>query len=288
MFLLNRRTFLQATAAGVALGLPAGATPASVEVFTASPTGAFVDSVVVVGDQAALVIDAQLTQADATRLADQIAATGRRLETVFITHIHPDHLMGIAVLNQRFPGARYVAHPAIAEVLGQMGNGMFESLKGNLGFAGGDIWVPPTPLEGPLELEGETFDVLAPLRGDTALITPVSLPLFDTLVATDIVYNGVDLWLAETVTDEAFAGWRNALDLLEARPEGTIIPGHKGAGTTDDKSGIAFTRAALDGWEEALGAATDRASLAQAMQEILGMDPDSFFAQNALNAVYPE
>ncbi len=288
MFLLNRRTFLQTTAAGAALGLPAQAAPSSVDVFTASPMGAFVDSVVVVGDEAALVIDAQLTQADATQLADQIAATGRRLETVFITHIHPDHLMGIAVLNQRFSSVNYLAHPAIAEILAQMGNGMFENLKGNLGYAGGDSWVPPAPLDGPLELEGEAFEVLGPLHGDTPLITPVSLPQFDTLVASDIVYNGVDLWLAETVTDEAFAGWRSALDTLEARPEGTIIPGHKGAGTVDDRSGITHTRATLDGWEEALASASDRASLAQAMQEILGMDPQSFFAQNALNAVYPE
>ncbi|MEM9708204.1 MAG: MBL fold metallo-hydrolase [Pseudomonadota bacterium] len=291
MLLLNRRSVLASLAAGSAaasIGRPLAAAPQEFDVFTASPMGAFVDSVVVLGDETGLVIDAQLTQADAVGLADQVEASGRRLETVFITHIHPDHLMGIAVLSQRFPDANFVAHSAVAEILGQMGEGMFDELKGNLGFAPGDTWTLPSPIEGALTLEDARFEVLDPIRGDTGVITPVILPEFDAVVASDVVYNGTDVWLAETLTEEDFAGWRASLDLLEACPEAVIIPGHRAEGTSDDRSGIAHTREKLGQWEEALAVSTDRASLAKAVQSIMGTDPSSFFAQNAISAAYPE
>ncbi|MEL7100087.1 MAG: MBL fold metallo-hydrolase [Pseudomonadota bacterium] len=288
MLLLDRRTVFKAgAAAALAPSLAAGAGHSDVNTMTASPMGSFVHSTMVVGDENLLVIDAQLTRDDAVRLADQIAATGKRLETVFITHLHPDHLMGIHVLSVRFPEATFTAHPAVAEILGQMGQGMVDGLKSNLGYAPGDSWVLPTPLDGDLTLEGARFKVLGPMAGDTAVVTPVHLPQFDALVTSDVVYSGTGLWVAETTTDAALAAWRASLDTLEAVGAGRIIAGHNGP-APGDAGAIAFTRAYLDGWEQALAEGTDRASLAAAMERILGANPAAFFTVNALNAVYPE
>ena len=287
MLLLDRRTILQA--GGAALLTPSLAWTANkraLETFTASPMGAFVHSTMVVGEENVLVIDAQLTQADATLLADQIEATGKRLETVFITHLHPDHLMGIAVLSARFPDASFVAHPVVAEILAQVGPGMFDALKGNLGFAAGDSWVLPTALDGDLELEGERFKVLDPMVGDTAAITPIHMPQFDALIASDVVYSGLGLYIAETLTPEAFAGWRASLDAFEAVGAGKLIAGHAGPVPMEGNA-IDFTRTYLDGWEQALAESTDPASLAAAMERILGADPEAFFSFEALNVAYP-
>ena len=292
MHLLNRRDVLTAAAAGagaLALGPRAMANAQAFDVFTSSPNGFFVESAIVVGDENALVIDAQFTKSDATSLADQIAATGRRLETIFITHIHPDHLMGISVLKARFPDARVVAHPAVAELLAQIGQDIFSSRREFGGYDAEDTFTIPEPLDGPLTLEDETFEVLEPLHGDTALITPVAFPQFDAIVASDVVYNGVNVWVAETLKPEDFAGWRAALDVLEARPESVLIPGHIGEGAASDKSGIAFTRNQLNLWEEALGQSNDRATLASAIQDVMGIDPSaSFFHQYAIAQAYPE
>ena len=59
-------------------------------------------------DNAAVLIDAQMNVPSAAALADMIAATGRELETIFITHHHPDHVLGLAVLMDRFPNAKPV------------------------------------------------------------------------------------------------------------------------------------------------------------------------------------
>lgn len=291
MHLLNRRTVLTTAAAGagaLALGRPTKAAGQSFDVFTASPEGALVDSALVLGEENALLIDAQFSKTDAIRLADQIAATGKRLETIFVTHIHPDHHMGTSVISARFPDAKVVAHPAIAEILGTAGQGIFDARRDLAGYTADDTWSPPEALDGPLTLEDESFEILDPMQGDTKLITAVALPQFDAIVASDIVFNGLDLWLAETQTVEDFAGWRSALDVLDQRPERIIIPGHRVDGTTDDRSGIAWTRNMLDGWEQAKAAATDRTSLARAMAEIMGVDPAGLFASFAIAATYPE
>src|SRR6476660_9252121 len=48
-------------------------------------------------------------------LADWIAATGKRLSTIYITHAHPDHFFGLKLLRDRFPSARAVALPQVVE-----------------------------------------------------------------------------------------------------------------------------------------------------------------------------
>jgi len=171
--------------------------------------------------------------------------------------------------------------------LGQIGQDIFDMRRDLAGFAASDSWQAPDALDGPLVLEDESFEVLAPMVGDTGLITPVHLPQFDTLVASDVVYSGTPVWVAETVTPETIAAWRASLDALDALGAGTVIAGHDGE-IAFDGSAIDYTRSFLTRWEEALAVATDRASLSNAIRDVVGMDPQSFFMQFALNAVYPE
>ena len=43
------------------------------------------------GELEALLVDTFLSNAQTAELADSIAATGRHLSTIYITHAHPDH-----------------------------------------------------------------------------------------------------------------------------------------------------------------------------------------------------
>ena len=51
------------------------------------------------------------------QLADWIAASERRLSTIYITHGHPDHFFGLKLLRDRFPEARALATPQVVDAM---------------------------------------------------------------------------------------------------------------------------------------------------------------------------
>jgi len=291
MFILNRRNFLQLTAgtAATALAGAHGASAAGVstaDVFTADPAGGLVDSVVIAGEEKMLLIDAQFTVPNAQRLADVLAATGKQLETIFISHYHPDHHLGLAVLMERFPDARPVAHASVQPAIASAAEAMRAGSAG--AFPAGmiaDSVVIPEMLSGDrLMLEGERLEVLGPMHGDTDVITPVYIPQLDTLVAADMIYNDTHLWTAENTTGERIALWRENLAMLEDLGADTVIPGHRIETTKNDASGFAHMRAYLDAWEAALEQTASADDLKASMIERVGDLPGQFFLDRGVAA----
>ncbi len=290
MQLLDRRTFLALTAGSAAATLagPARAGLSGAEVFTADPFGGVVDSTVIVGDEAAVLIDAQFTMPNATRLADVIAATGKRLETILITHVHPDHHLGLAVIMDRFPEARPVAHPAIQPLIEGAAQGLLDYMKAGQPDNFPDRVVIPEALAGEaILLEGERIEVLDPMHGDTDLISAVHVPSLDTLIASDFAYAGTHAWVAENTTPEMLDLWRASMDALEAIGAGTVIPGHRSEDAANDASVFAATRAYLDQWEAALAATSTAEELKAAMMQGNEDKGLAFALDRAVAAVYP-
>lgn len=263
MELLNRRALLQvamATSATAAL-LPgvARAATTGTELFTSDEAGLLVDSVVILGENAAVLVDAQFTAANANLLADVIAATGRTLESILITHMHPDHLMGLPILLDRFPQARAYAQADVQAVIAAVAGPYHAEIAGSAPagvFA--DRFVIPEVLGADyLMLEGERIEVLPPMAGDTALITPVHIPSLDTLIATDIAYVDTHLWMEEVATTGGIDPWRASIAALRAIGASTVIPGHRKADSANDASVFDATLAYLDHWEKARAAAAN-------------------------------
>ena len=265
MELLSRRTVLKYAAAAGAMGVVwpglSHAAPGSSELFTSDEAGLLVDSVVILGEKSAVLIDAQFTASNASRLADMIAATGRTLESILITHIHPDHLLGQPILLDRFPGARPYAQADVQALIAQSAQQMHAEIAGSApkGVFADRVVVPDVLGADYLMLEGERIDVLPPMAGDTALITPVHIPSLDTLVATDIAYIDTHLWMEEVATTDGIAPWRASVEALRAIGAGTVIPGHRKAGSANDATVFDATLSYLDHWEKARAASTSAA-----------------------------
>lgn len=80
------------------------------------------------GRQDAVLVDTFMTVMQANALADWVAARGRNLKTIYITHGHGDHWFGVATLLERFPNAKAVATPNAVRVMRQ--NASPQALEG--------------------------------------------------------------------------------------------------------------------------------------------------------------
>ena len=87
----------------------------TLDVFTSTPRGYSVTSTLIYGDKELLLIDPQFLKSEANQVVEKIKATGRTLTTIYTTHAHPDHFLGVATIKEAFPNARYVALPEVRE-----------------------------------------------------------------------------------------------------------------------------------------------------------------------------
>src|SRR4030095_4785581 len=60
-------------------------------------------STLIYGKQEAVLVDTFMTVKQADALVDWVAASGKNLTTIYITHGHGDHWFGISALLERFP-----------------------------------------------------------------------------------------------------------------------------------------------------------------------------------------
>ena len=291
MQLLDRRTFvaLSAATAATTLAGPARAAVGRADVFTADLWGAAVDSAIIVGEESAVLIDAQLTVPNATRLADVIAATGRTLETICITHVHPDHHLGLAALMDRFPNAKPVAHPKVQSQLSAAARWMLSTMSQGAepGMFADRVIIPEPMTSNTNLLQGERIEVQASLHGDTDLLSAVHIPALDTLIASDFLYSGTHQWMAENTSPQRIARWRKSLDQLEAIGAGTVVPGHEGPGAVRDPSIFGTTRAYIDQWDAALAQTSNAPDLKAAMMAGNEDKALEWVLDSSVAAVYP-
>ena len=71
--------------------------------------GQAIASTLIYGVRDAVLVDAFLTVDQANALADWVAARGKNITTIYITHGHGDHWFGAGTLLERFPKAKVVA-----------------------------------------------------------------------------------------------------------------------------------------------------------------------------------
>jgi glyoxylase-like metal-dependent hydrolase (beta-lactamase superfamily II) len=196
------------------------------------------------GERDAMLVDTFLTIEQSRRLVDWVAASGKKLKAVYVTHGHGDHFFGLASLLERFPEAKAVA---TSEIVDAMHNQLSPAWLDN-------FWRRLFPGEIPdrlpvagvldndeLELEGHRLVVVNAGHTDTAQSTCLHVPSIGLLVGGDAVYNGIHPYLGETDLRSRLE-WIATLDRLGALRPKTVIAGHKVPENADDPSIIAETR----------------------------------------------
>jgi glyoxylase-like metal-dependent hydrolase (beta-lactamase superfamily II) len=234
-----------------------------------------ISATLITGKRDAVLVDAVMTSGQAAELADWAAATRKNLTTVYVTHGHGDHWLGLGTILERFPNAKAVAIPSVARnIASQIGSGFIET-----------FWKPrfpgqiPENLVGVEELEGDRFELegeelVAVDLGhtDTDDTTALHVPSIGLVVAGDAAYNDVHLYLAES-NATGRRSWLTALDTIEGLSPRAVVAGHKRPERSDDPKILEETRQYIRDFD-ALAART--ATPLELYTEMTARHPDRF------------
>lgn len=204
-----------------------------------------ITSTLIMGRRDAVLIDPPLTATQAAEVGDWIAASGRRLRQIYITHGHGDHWFGAIPLLQRFPGVTVQTTAGTAKIMAAQNDPEFRAEFWDRVFPGqlpaGELDVSIVDEQG-FELEGVALVPVEVGHTDTDATTMLHVPDMGLLVAGDVVYNGVHLYLTESDGIAGIDEWLAALDTAEALRPATVIAGHKDPRAFDNPSQIQATR----------------------------------------------
>jgi glyoxylase-like metal-dependent hydrolase (beta-lactamase superfamily II) len=238
-----------------------GASPVlQLEEIVADSQNFHVVSTLIVGPSEVVLFDTQNRLSDGRRVADRIAATGKRLKAIFISHPDEDHFFGALAIVDRFPGTPIYMTPAAIAEFGRTAEGMRVRGKRGLGAEAPDsLFHPQEYPAGGLAVDGVPLQLLADLQGDVLDPTnsAIWIPSLRAVLAGDIVFNGVHPYLAAS-TPASRAAWQASLDSLAALHPDIVVAGHKAsADLPDTPASLEFMHQYLRDFDAARASATD-------------------------------
>lgn len=212
-----------------------------VETVGSDSTAFNVTATVVIGPTEMILWDAMYHRGDAERVADRLAATGRRLKAIIISHPDHDHFAGAASIVERFPGTPIWMTAAALTAFRQTAARAFsgEKLGDPQDFP--DSLVTPTQLPSPhLTVDGAAVEVLADRTGDAgATNSMLWIPSLRTVLAGDVVFQDVHPWLAAS-TEATRRQWRASLEEIADLHPASVVPGHKKERSTPNTPDAVF------------------------------------------------
>lgn len=197
----------------------------------------------------ALLFDVVQQRHEALLVAEELRRRGLELETIWISHAHPDHYLGLDVLADAYPRARILALPAVVSAIAATGPVMVKALGARWGDNGPRrLVVPEAWTESRLRLADCELEVLRFSGGESASLGTLRVADTGDLLCADLVYDQTHLFLRERNLE----GWLEQLAAFE-RGEGRrvrrLFPGH---GLSGGLELVAETRRYLETFRQGL------------------------------------
>jgi glyoxylase-like metal-dependent hydrolase (beta-lactamase superfamily II) len=263
---MNRRDMMKLASLAVLPVLPKAAmansesktSPLSYKVFTVTRPGLNRDvpagkeslmwvansSTLIYGERDAVLVDTFLTVDQSNGLADSIAANGKTLKAIYVTHAHGDHFFGLRILQDRFPNVMALATPEVVtkmklQITPEKLNSRWRKLFPN---QIPDVISVADPLQGnEIDLEGNKLVVVRVGHTDTDDTTCLHVPSIGLVLAGDAVYNGIHPFLNES-NRQTRQEWITALDKIDALKPSAVVAGHKIPTNDDNPRNVEETR----------------------------------------------
>lgn len=228
----------------------------------------------VIGDSSVAVIDGGSARWMGEGVWRAIRArTDLPVSHAIVTHMHPDHALGISIFAEA--GAQIVGHAALDRALVDRRENYFESLSTLIGpaqFIGTEIVATDLPVSDVMQIDlgGRTLSVRAWPRSHTGSDLTVLDAQSGILFTGDLVFDD-----HTPALDGSLTGWQAVLPELFDLPARKIVPGHGGPVLDWPQGGAALMR-----YLEVLAADT-RAAIDQGQR--LGVAIETIAASEAPN-----
>jgi glyoxylase-like metal-dependent hydrolase (beta-lactamase superfamily II) len=263
----------------------AGESQLQLDVFTSTPHGYAVTSTLVYGEKELLLIDPQFLLSEARQVVEQIKAIGRTLTTIYSTHAHPDHFLGVAAILEAFPDAKYVALPQVREriVTAWPGRRNFWYPTYGDDLPSEQAILPAALTEPKLVLEGHEFPITGEQVGlDGQGNSFVHIPQLDAVVTGDIVFNSHLRPPADTAPLYA------TLASIAALNPKIVVAGHQAQGADSDADVLQFIPAYIDAFRAARAESSNAVELVAKMKALYpGLGREDALEQAATQAFAP-
>lgn len=213
--------------------------------FLSNDDGFCVTNVIIMGEEKCAIFDSQWTIANAYRALAEIVEENLTLETIYLSHAHPDHYFGSWVFKKAFPEARVIAVPEEAKIMTMQWTPKNDEVVpeiGKINYVPRELDFEIEPYyESYFEVEGHRVEIIDRLMGDYRYNTACYIPEISTICCSDIVFNEAHPFTCE-VTREERAEWIDVLNKIEDMDCDVVIPGHAKFGMPFDNSGLDWTR----------------------------------------------
>ena len=209
-----------------------------------------------------VVVDTQFLNPMAQGFRAYVDSLGKPVNRIFISHGHPDHYFGLA---SAFSDCKAYSLAGVNQIIAEWGPQMIKNQKPTFGDLIPDAVLVPQHSVAPDTsevIDGLTYayEVVEGAESEAQLL--IKLPELGTIIAQDLVYSGVHIWLGMGW----FEKWATELQRL-ADTEGYdyILAGHGLPCTKDEiHNNIRYIQTAQRLFEDGLGKDAFKARLLEA------------------------
>jgi glyoxylase-like metal-dependent hydrolase (beta-lactamase superfamily II) len=203
-----------------------------IHTYTAPEEGWCVNSHIIELPSQLITVDAQYMLPYAREVVSYAETLNKPIARLYISHYHPDHLLGAAAFS-----APMYSLPEVKDKIEAVGDRVAREENEKHGDAIPTHAERPSELVRPGEeiLDGVQFQFFQLQHAETENALMIGLPDHRILITQDLVYNHVHVFIAE----RAFDSWLGMLRYYEVQPFTRVLPGHGAPGGKELYEGMA-------------------------------------------------